>query len=146
MPKNNTIEYQYKKNLFIKTLNDLKRQKEINDKFYEATRDVDLLGNGFLYNTTLLEDNILQLLLTLTKHPINIIKKFPDSKYENNTIEWWVYETNFGQDKYPYISNPNDNNVFYKLLTPENLWDYLNDEFNNLTQVTKEELKKLKKF
>ncbi len=137
MPKNNTIEYEYKKNLFIKTLNDLKKQKEINDKFYEATRDVDLLGNGFFYNTTLLEDNMLQLLLTLTKYPIG---------EENDIIEWWVYEINFGQDKYPYISNPNDNNVFYKLLTPENLWDYLNDEFDTLTQVTEEELKELKDF
>lgn len=145
MQKNDTIEYEYKKYLFIKTLNDLKRQKEINDILYEVTKDVDLLGNGFLYNTTLLEDNMLQLLLTLTKHPFKLIKKFPDSKYENDTIEWWVYETNFGQDKYSYISNPNDNNVFYKLLTPENLWDYLNDEFDNLTQVTEEELKELKK-
>lgn len=137
MPKNNTIEHQYKKNLFIKTLNDLKKQKEQNDKFYDATRDVDLLGNGFLYNTTLLEDNIIKLLQTLTKYPI---------EKENDTIEWWVYETNFGQNKYPYISSPNDDNVFYKLLTPENLWDYLNDKFDTLTQVTEEELKELKKF
>lgn len=135
MPKNNTIEYQYKKNLFIKTLNDLKKQKEQNDKFYEATKNVDLLENGFLYNTTLLEDNIIKLLLTLTTHIL-----------DNDTIEWWVYETNFGQHKYPYISNPNDDNVFYKLLTPENLWDYLNDEFDTLTQVTEEELKELKTF
>lgn len=136
MPKNNTIEYQYKKNLFIKTLNDLKKQKEQNDKFYDTTRDVDLLGNGFFYNTTLLEDNIIKLLLTLTKYPI---------EEENDIIEWWVYETNFGQDKYSYISSPNDDNVFYKLLTPENIWDYLNDKFDTLTQVTEEELKELKK-
>ena len=138
--KTYTIEYLHKKNLFIKNLNDLKKQKEINDKFYETTQSIDLLDNGFVYNNRLLEDNIIKLLQLLTKYPIDV----------NNTIEWWVHEIYFGQNTHCYFLKPKnkeeDNDIYYKLLTPENLWHYLNDEFDNLIQVTEEELKEIEKL
>ena len=109
------------KELFIKIMNDVELQHKKDESFDNAVKELSVLGDGFLYNYDLVEH-----------HLIDILERVLNNE---EWVTWWMYDTKFGESK-PIVGF---NDVKYQLKTSSDLWDFVHENFENLTKISDEE-------
>lgn len=120
------MDYNQRKILFVETINAIKEQEMKDEEFNNLTRNFDVLGQGLWYDNRLIIEQLIKLL-----------QKLFDKDSNSDNVNWWIYETNFGKS-HPIVG-PNENQLFY-INNPEDLFDFINDKYDNLKTCTKEQL------
>ena len=101
---------------FIEAIEGLKKQVEHDEHFGTSMEDAFPGCHAPIYDNHYVWETALRLLEIAT----NDIDK---------TIEWWIYETKFGEETSLYIiENKNGEDVKIQLLTASDLYEYLNKE------------------
>lgn len=118
------------KKVFLEAIDAIMKQYERDSKFQAATQDIDLLSCGMVYDWYKVEKALINTLQALVGKP------------DDDTIEWWIYETDFGNN-HPHIGEIK-NNFLFVLETPEDLYNYLTDNTDDLKtkKIEKEEKEK----
>ena len=101
---------------FIEAIEGLKRQVEHDEHFGTSMEDAFPGCHAPIYDNHYVWETAIRLLEIAT----NDIGK---------TIEWWIYETKFGEETSLYIiENKNGEDIKIQPLTANDLYEYLNKE------------------
>ena len=101
---------------FIEAIEGLKKQVEHDEHFGTSMEDAFPGCHAPIYDNHYVWETAIRLLEIAT----NDIDK---------TIEWWIYETKFGEETSLYIiEKKNGEDVKIQLLTANDLYEYLNKE------------------
>ena len=120
--ENTNIKSFITKKEFCTIIENIKKQMEIDDKFQDATKAIDVLEQGFYYNYELVLGSLIDLLEIALS----------GEKYKQDEwVSWWIYETDFGRHT-NIVTTQDDKD--YKLKTPEDLWDFVHDDYDNLEE------------
>lgn len=123
--ENTNIKSFITKKEFCTIIENIKKQMEIDDKFQDATKTIDVLEQGFYYNYELVLGSLIDLLEIALS----------GEKYKQDQwVSWWIYETDFGQHTNTVYTGNNEDDRAFTLTTAENLWDFVHDDYDNLVE------------
>lgn len=116
MESNQEKHFIKKKDILIKSLNLIEKYHQLTEQFYSALEELgDNQGycNTPIYNEY--EEAVIDLLHCVFQIPMN-----------DDILEWYIYDTNFGKDIVPEIKTLDKN---YTLDNMNKLYDYLIDTY-----------------
>ena len=118
MTEKEPVKFIKKKDVFIKVLNLIQHYQKLENDFCNILEDMsggNTYVDAFIYSAY--QDVILDMLHVLFQIPEN-----------DDILEWYIYDTNFGKDCKAEITN--SENITVNISNPEDLYNYLIDTYS----------------